>query len=129
MEPVAGPRRGSRRLFGRPSVLASAAVPPGAGSSAAPIGLPRASGARKLWAQRDLNHAETSGSRVAKCRENVVNQTTQCDAKRRGLSASRSRIDDAIPTATTVAIDAGDYAKARSLLDILDAKRRIAAAP
>jgi uncharacterized membrane-anchored protein len=56
-----------------------------------------------------------------------ANHATQDDARQRDESASmRPDTDEAIRAAAKLAIDAGDTTRARSLLDLLDAKPRTA---
>jgi hypothetical protein len=63
----------------------------------------------------------TSVRNVAKHREDDADLATQDDAKRREVSASMPMsADEAIRVAAKIAIDAGDLARARALLDLLD---------
>ena len=72
----------------------------------------------------------TASSRVANSRENDARDATKDDAKRREVSASippaapatAADTDAAIRVAAKVAIDAGDYRRARALIELLEAK-------
>ena len=64
---------------------------------------------------------------VVNSRENDATDATKGDAKRREVSASgapgvvtAADVDAAIRTAAKVAIDAGDYRRVRTLLDLLE---------
>ena len=62
---------------------------------------------------------------VAKRRVDDADRATQDDARRREVSASMPMsADEAIRVAAKLAIDAGDFARARSLLDLLELERR-----
>jgi hypothetical protein len=62
---------------------------------------------------------------VAKRREDDADRATKDDARRREVSASTPMsADEAIRLAAKLAIDAGDLARARALLDLLDVERR-----
>ena len=66
----------------------------------------------------------TSARNVAKGRENDADRATKDDAKRREVSASMPMtVDEAIRIATKLAIDAGNFIRARALLDLLDVGR------
>ena len=67
---------------------------------------------------------DTSVRSVVKRRANDADLATKDDAKRREVSASTPMsADDAIRVAAKLAIDAGDFARARALLDLLDVER------
>jgi hypothetical protein len=58
---------------------------------------------------------------VAKRREDDADRATKDDVKRREVSALvPMNVDEAIRVATKLAIDAGDFVRARALLDLLD---------
>jgi hypothetical protein len=62
---------------------------------------------------------------VAKRREDDADLATKDDARRREVSASTPMSpDEAIRVAAKIAIVAGDFARARALLDLLEVERR-----
>ena len=62
---------------------------------------------------------------VANGRENDADRATKDDAKRGEVSASPPlSTDDAMRLAAKLAIDVGDFARARALLDLLEVERR-----
>jgi hypothetical protein len=67
---------------------------------------------------------DTSVRNVAKRREDDAERATKDDAKRREVSASMPMsADEAIGVAAKLAIDAGDFARARAMLDLLGLER------
>jgi parallel beta-helix repeat protein len=71
-----------------------------------------------------LEEAETYAPNVAPSSGKDADSATQDDAKQRSVSASATTADDAIRAAVHVAVDVGEYDRARGLLDLLDAKPR-----
>ena len=61
---------------------------------------------------------------VAKRREDDAERTTQDDSRRREVSASTTTsLGEAIRVAAKLAIDSGDFIRARALLHLLDIER------
>jgi hypothetical protein len=70
---------------------------------------------------------DTCARSVVKRRENDADRATKDDATRREVSAFEPMsADEAIRVAAKLAIDTGDLARARALLDLLDIERRMA---
>jgi hypothetical protein len=68
---------------------------------------------------------DTSVPSVAKRRVEDADLATQDDERRREVSAlAPMSADEAIRVAAKVAIDAGDFTRARALIDLLDVGRR-----
>ena len=87
---------------------------------------------RNLVEAPGIEPPATGLPRVANSRESDAKDATKDDAKRREVSASDARnlvipadVDEAIRTAAKVAIDAGDYRRARALVDLLEASARV----
>lgn len=86
-----------------------------------PAGPPKRQRSRVVGAT-GFEDPEASGSGVADRRGDDADPATQGDDKQRDVSASPTDTDEAIRSAAKLAIDAGDTARARALLDLLDAK-------
>lgn len=65
-------------------------------------------------------------SNVADRRENGADAATEDDERRRVVSAVPATSDEAIRVAAKVAIDAGEYERARALLDLLEVRAQAA---
>jgi hypothetical protein len=65
---------------------------------------------------------------VADRRENDAENATPDDSRRRGVSASPATTDEAIRLAAKVAIDTGEYERARALIDLIERPPREARA-
>jgi hypothetical protein len=72
-----------------------------------------------------IESAQTYAPMVVNRRLDDANETPRDDQRRRKVSAfGPVSTDDAIRLAAKVAIDRGDLARARALLDLLDARSR-----
>jgi hypothetical protein len=79
-----------------------------------------------LVGARGFESDDTSVLNVAGRRGNGEESATEDDETRRGVSAVPATSDEAIRVAAKVAIDVGEYERARALLDLLEVRPRAA---